>query len=397
MIDDKEAARPLRVCFLTAGLYFDPVSTQNVARFSALSRRTEGDIFGVMYGAGSENTKIGRYTIRAISLPSWLGGYGTLRSLFRAAGYTLFVLLSAIKMRFSGSVPYQLIVSSDPFKSGLLALLCSRILGVPFAVELNGNYAAAMALQDGATHAGYMRLKARVAFAIMPFVLRRASGIKLLYETQMGEFGTPALMTKTRVFHNLVPLDPFSPKPADHPYFLLLGHPWLLKGADLAIRAFRQVCGEHPQFHLRIVGYCPNPKAFEELAANHPHIHLQPAGVPHGEAVELINRCFALILPSRTEGMGRVLLEAMAAAKPLIGSRVDGIPRIVMEGQNGLLFEPNNADDLAHKMARLMEDIDLARRMGDVALRDVQTRLSPDAYEDLYFEFICFASGSGPQ
>jgi glycosyltransferase involved in cell wall biosynthesis len=240
-----------------------------------------------------------------------------------------------------------------------------------------------------------MRLKARFAWWLMPRVLRGAGAIKLLYEDQFGAFKTPELERKTRVFHNLVPLAPFRHEESAERYLLLLGHPWLLKGVDLAIRAFLEVADRYPDFHLRIVGYCPNPKEFETLAQGHPRIHLVPGGVPHTEAIGLINRSFALLLPSRTEGMGRVLLEAMAASKPLIGSRVDGIPRVIRHGVNGLLFESGDAHDLAQQIGKLLADPLYARSLGDNAKADVHARLSPEAYTSEYLDFMRVAAFKG--
>jgi glycosyltransferase involved in cell wall biosynthesis len=392
MSNDTILPQPLHVGFLTTGLYFDPLQAQNRARFAALSRGSAGEIFGVVYQPEFRGRMLDQYRVRALALPSWLGGYGLLRSSTRALAYIAFVIGTTLRMRLGGKRPFDLLVSSDPFKSGVLALIAGRILGIPYAVELNGNYAAAMALEDGATTSWFMRVKAKVADALMPRVLERAAAIKLLYEAQLGELATPALLRKTYVFHNLVPLDAFGEQPCEERYFLLLGHPWLLKGADLAIQAFRSLSERYPEYHLRIVGYCPNPDEFEKLAGGHPRIHLQPAGVPHTDAITLINRCFALLLPSRTEGMGRVLLEAMAASKPIVGARVDGIPRVIRPDQNGLLFESGNAQDLAQQMQRLMADPGFARELGRNGKLDVHERLSPAAYEIEYFKFLRMAA-----
>jgi len=388
MSNETMPQRPLRVGFVTAGLYFDPMQAQNRARYAALSTGTTGDIFGVVYDPSFRDARLDAYGVKALALPSWLGGYGLVRSFVRAIRYTAFVIGFALRSRLTGKRPYDLLVSSDPFKSGALAMFAGRILGIPYAIELNGNYAAAMALEDGTTSSWYMRLKARFAWFLMPRVLRGAGAIKLLYEDQFGAFATPELLRKTRVFHNLVPLAPFRHETSQERYLLLLGHPWLLKGVDLAIKAFLEVSDKHPDFHLRVVGYCPNPDEFVKLAGGHPRIHLDGGGVPHTEAIGLINKCFALLLPSRTEGMGRVLLEAMAASKPLIGSRVDGIPRIIRHEQNGLLFESGNAADLARQLDRLMSDPASARQLGENAKADVHERLSPEAYTRQYFEFL---------
>lgn len=396
MSNETKPERPLKVGFVTAGLYFDPHQAQNRARYAALSQGSEGDIFGVVYVRAFRDARLDKYGVKALSLPQWLGGYGTVRSFVRAFRYVAFVIGFSIRSRLAGKRPYDVLVSSDPFKSGALAMIAGRILRIPYAIELNGNYAAAMALDDGTTSSWYMRLKERFAMFLMPRVLRNAGAIKLLYEDQFGKFATPELLGKTHVFHNLVPLAPFRNEPSEERYLLLLGHPWYLKGVDLAIRAFRELADKYPDFHLRVVGYNPNPAEFEQLAGGHPRIHLDGAGVPHTEAIGLINRCYALLLCSRTEGMGRVLLEAMAAAKPLVGSRVDGIPRIVRHEQNGLLFDSNDADDLARQLDRLMGDPAFARRLGDNAKTDVHVRLSPEAYTSQYFEFLEAAAGRSP-
>ena len=66
--------------------------------------------------------------------------------------------------------------------------------------------------------------------------------------------------------------------------------------------------------------------------------------------------CSLFVLPSRTEAMGRVLLEAMACKKPIIASNVGGIPEIIKDGYNGLLFESENVDDLAEKIRLVLSN-----------------------------------------
>jgi glycosyltransferase involved in cell wall biosynthesis len=109
-----------------------------------------------------------------------------------------------------------------------------------------------------------------------------------------------------------------------------------------------------------------------------------------------VNRCFALLLPSRTEAMGRVLLEAMAAGKPIVGARVDGIPRVIRPDHNGLLFECGNVEDLAAQLERLMADPAFARALGENGRADVHERLSPTAYETAYLQFLKSAAGLEP-
>ena len=62
--------------------------------------------------------------------------------------------------------------------------------------------------------------------------------------------------------------------------------------------------------------------------------------------------------------MGRVLIEAFCRARPVVASRVGGIPDLVEEGVNGLLVEPGNVTALADALVSVLADHDLAARLG---------------------------------
>ncbi|HHP7234604.1 MAG TPA: glycosyltransferase family 4 protein [Desulfobacterales bacterium] len=76
------------------------------------------------------------------------------------------------------------------------------------------------------------------------------------------------------------------------------------------------------------------------------------------------------VLPSLNEGMGRVLVEAMAAARPVVGSRTGGIPDLVRDGENGLLVSAGNEDELADAIGRLLSDPQWAGSLGRRGSRD---------------------------
>jgi glycosyltransferase involved in cell wall biosynthesis len=75
----------------------------------------------------------------------------------------------------------------------------------------------------------------------------------------------------------------------------------------------------------------------------------------------------ALVLPSRSEGMGRVLVEAFCRARPVVASRVGGIRDLVEDGRNGLLVEPGDTDALANALVRVLSDRQLAERLAAAA------------------------------
>jgi glycosyltransferase involved in cell wall biosynthesis len=75
----------------------------------------------------------------------------------------------------------------------------------------------------------------------------------------------------------------------------------------------------------------------------------------------------AFVLSSRKEGHPMVLLEAMGAGLPVIATRVGGVPTVVEHEENGLLVPPESPQELAAAMRRLMDDDELARRLGQAA------------------------------
>ena len=76
-----------------------------------------------------------------------------------------------------------------------------------------------------------------------------------------------------------------------------------------------------------------------------------------------LDEATALVLPSRSEGMGRVIVEAFCRGRPVVGARVGGIPDLVEDGQNGLLVEPGETQALADAIVRVLSDRALAERL----------------------------------
>jgi glycosyltransferase involved in cell wall biosynthesis len=87
----------------------------------------------------------------------------------------------------------------------------------------------------------------------------------------------------------------------------------------------------------------------------------------------------ALVLPSHIEAFGMVLIEAMAAACPVIASRVGGPAEIVTHGQEGLLFNVGDATGLAACMAQILDDAAGAARLGVAGYHTARQRYNGDA------------------
>ncbi len=127
-----------------------------------------------------------------------------------------------------------------------------------------------------------------------------------------------------------------------------------------------------------IIGGGRRKKEVRALAAN-----LGLADVVHflghrRDVPDLLKALDIFILPSYSEGVSLALLEAMAAARPVIVSRVGGLPEVVEQGKTGLLIAPRDADALAEALARLLDDPDLAKKLGAAARRRVRAHFSLD-------------------
>ena len=85
-----------------------------------------------------------------------------------------------------------------------------------------------------------------------------------------------------------------------------------------------------------------------------------------------------LVLPSRSEGLGRVVVEAFCRGRGVVGTRVGGIPDLVEDGETGLLVPPEDAAALADALVRVLSDRALAERLG-AAARAARAALARDA------------------
>ena len=151
---------------------------------------------------------------------------------------------------------------------------------------------------------------------------------------------------------------------------------WLtdIKGHEYLIEAAAKLKQNFASLHLVIVGSGDRHDALLRQAASaglRDAVHL----LGHRDDVEV---CLAgmdvFVLPSLNEGMGRALIEAMAAGLPVIASRVGGIPAVIDHERTGLLVPPGDADALADALRRLLERPEWASQLGMAASRSVDSR-----------------------
>lgn len=141
---------------------------------------------------------------------------------------------------------------------------------------------------------------------------------------------------------------------------------WLLpiKGVQVLIDAMGLVCNRSSRAHLVLVGK-GDLEADLKAQCRRLGISKNVTFLGWRRDVENILPLFDIfVLPSLNEGMGRVLVEAMAAARPIVASHTGGIPDLVTDRQNGLLVPPGNPEALAAALLEIIGQPDRARRMG---------------------------------
>ncbi len=159
-------------------------------------------------------------------------------------------------------------------------------------------------------------------------------------------------------------------------YAIYMGRLSPEKGCWTLIRAF----GQMPQIPLKILGTGPLEQELKDYVRQKGMTNVQFLGFKSGdEKWQLLRNSLCLVVPSEWyENFPVTVLEAFMAAKPVVASRMGGLPYIVDEGQSGLLFEAGKAGELAQKIQSLVGDPAGAARMGACGRRLSETKYGPE-------------------
>jgi len=140
-----------------------------------------------------------------------------------------------------------------------------------------------------------------------------------------------------------------------------------IKGFDLLVRALPAVAAEIPSTRVVLVGDGAERGRLDALAcALGVGARLDLAGEVFGVTTHLA-AADVLAVPSRNEGMGRVMVEAMALRIPVVATAVGGIPDVVVDGECGRLVAPEDADAFSAALIELGRDEALRRKLGEAA------------------------------
>lgn len=244
-----------------------------------------------------------------------------------------------------------------------VGLLTTRLLGIGWSFTMHGisetDYPAGLMLPD----------KIRAA--------RMVACVSWFGRAQAMRVVEPIHWEKLEVVRCGLELDRLPPRNRDADEtvrIVCVGRLSPEKGIAGLLQAVAALDPERARVQLILVGDGPEQ---ESLAALTSELGLAPSvtfrgRLPEQHTLGEIAGSDILVLPSFMEGLPIVLMEAMALGLPVLASRVAGVPELVRDGENGLLFTPANWTELSQQLQRLVDDAALRHRLGTAGRRTVE-------------------------
>jgi glycosyltransferase involved in cell wall biosynthesis len=284
---------------------------------------------------------------------------------FRAiAGFTVYRSILSLVIKLHNDQPFDLIHSHFLLPDGLAGVYLGRKLKLPTLCSVRGS--------DGVLHPYENFLNKYYA----KMVITQSEQIVAVSQALKTVIESLTKPTKTiRVVYNGVDLEKFqesaqtdnsrSKMVLPKPYILFIGTQIYVKGLRDLLIAFARLM---PTMDYNIVVIGP---ALPEVKKLDPELtellkkRLTVTGsLPPDEIPAYIQNCELLVLPSYSEGLPNVVLEAMACGKPVIATAIMGIPEAVVHGQTGLLVQPGDPLNLAEAIKSLLNVPELRQEMG---------------------------------
>lgn len=261
------------------------------------------------------------------------------------------------------------IVCQSPYE-GFGTILLSRVIPRSvrprIAVEIHGDWRTATRLYGNRTRRVLTPLADRAA----SWAIRHADRVRAISgytEKLVRAAGFEGDVDRFPTFSDFAMFlrDPVIALPIP-PKILFVGALDRHKGIDVLLEAWIRVEEEFPEADLIIAGDGPWRNRLERLVQE---LWVQGgislAGqVSRSDIKEYLDDSSLLVLPSRSEGLGRVILEAFARGRPVVATAVGGIPELIEHGHNGLLVPPEDPSALADAIVELLSDRRRIRAMG---------------------------------
>jgi teichuronic acid biosynthesis glycosyltransferase TuaC len=297
---------------------------------------------------------------RFFALP---GGFG-----LPTSGAFLFSSLLAEIRGLHLAHPIDLIHAHAALPCGHATTLLSRELKIPFVVTVHETDAYSTNQVKGYAE----KWCQRVSRLVYRSARRVICGSEKVRDQIIEGAAAPV---NTQVIYGGVDPQIFTPSGHDAvpAVILSVGNLTPIKGHEVLLRALAATHQTFRDFSWEIIGQGPEQSRLEKLGRElgiaekirflGPQCRSDIAGA--------IRRSTIFALPSRDEGLGRVYLEAMSAAKPVVACQGQGIDEVIEQGINGCLIDPDDLIDLSETVTVLLQREQLRREMGAAARKTI--------------------------
>ena len=154
------------------------------------------------------------------------------------------------------------------------------------------------------------------------------------------------------------------------------------KGIDILLKAFQIVQKANKNLHLLLVGNGSKGQYAKDFI-NESNLRAQVIE-PRYNIFEIYKIADIIVLPSRVDPFPLVMIEAGLMKKPFIGSKVDGIAELIVHGDDGLLFEKENVQDLVSSINYMIADMNRAKVFGENLYKKIVNNYLAEKGVDLY-------------
>jgi glycosyltransferase involved in cell wall biosynthesis len=265
------------------------------------------------------------------------------------------------------------IVAQSPYEAA--AALLART-GVPVIVELHGDWRTFARLYGS----GARRMIARAADGLATWAVRNSAKVRAVSPYTAG-LAREVGREPDAEFPAFMDLEPFAAPTRQlplSPTALFVGVLEPYKNIDGLAAAWRLAQPRLPGASLRLVGSGTRTDIAEALVDD--GLATWQPRLSTDEVVEAMDDASLVVLPSRSEGMGRVVIEAFLRGRPVVGSRLGGIRDLVTDGVDGVLVDPEPLA-IAEALVRLLRDRGELERLGAAArVAGGAWLVSPDEY-----------------
>jgi glycosyltransferase involved in cell wall biosynthesis len=376
-----------KVCFIGGTRYSRPLDPTSEKKFRAL--KVLGELFIIGF---SQDLRPRRFTehARFYLLPKL--SVSVLRYAEMLAMGTPLVLWLILRHGI------RVLVAQSPYE-GVTAAIAKKITGwlgykVVVVVENHGDFEESLFLQRRVIFPGFYRLVMRRSAAV---AFKHADLLRAVSNStreQLKRWASDKLVFQFATWTDIdsfIQVDPERRRQSQNLFFAGVLIP--RKGVHHLVSAFAQVAPDFPDARLIITGREENKTYTAQLKTQIIDASLDGRVEFVGEVSQAMlaagmQQANVFVFPSYSEGLPRVVFEAMAAGLPVIASAVSGIPDVVQDNVTGILVSPGDEVALAERIRWALEHPEAAREMGLHGRIFAERFFSTAAYVENYRQIL---------